>query len=195
MIIQLTNNNQLLYIHQPFNWLTLGTASNSRHTLMIHTHMNAHIKHTHTNAQSGLFCRGRSCEGRPPPTPPPNFGQTLSLHPLRSSVQLSVLSCDSEFAALSLASASTCDISTDMRQIILHVIVRQIGGQLCCRQGSVARDTEEMFNQEPAHSGASLFQLLQPVVHLSIALSPSFSLPTAAGLPLGGSYIMAGLIY
>lgn len=93
-----------------------------------------------------------------------NFYRALSLQSY-SSFQYSCQfwakkeSFNCEFAALSSVRASTCDICTDMLEIILHVIVRQIGGQQRCRQGSVARDTEEMFNHGPAHSGASLFSL------------------------------------
>lgn len=129
---------------------------------------------------------------------PLNFGRAKSASNHSLSIQLSVwariASLNSEFAALSLVRGSTCDICTDMLEIILHVIVRQIGGQRCCRQGNVARDMEEMFNHGPAHSGASLFSL-SSLWFISFALSLSLSLPTAAGLPLGGSCIMAGLIY
>lgn len=104
-------------------------------------------------------------------------------------------SFNSEFAALSLVRGGTCDICTDTLEIILHVIVAQIGGQRRCRQGTVARDTEEMFNHGPAHSGASLFSLSSLWFISLFVLSLSLSLPTAAGLPLGGSCIMAGLIY
>lgn len=54
---------------------------------------------------------------------------------------------------------ATCAICTDTLVIILHLIVAQIGGQRRRRQGSVARDTEEMFNHRPAHSGGSPFSL------------------------------------
>lgn len=82
-----------------------------------------------------------------------------------------------------------------MLEIILHVIVAQIGGKRHGRQGSMARDTEEMFNHGPAHSGASLFSLSSLWFISLFVLSRSLSLPTAAGLPLGGNCIMAGLIY
>lgn len=153
---------------------------------MIHTHTWAHTTAPHTERP----CRSNL---------PLNFCRALSVQSLQLSIQLSVLarkaSHNSEFAALSLVGGSTCDICTDMLEIILHVIVAQIGGQRHCRQGSMARDTEEMFNHGPAHSGASLFSLSSLWFISLFVLSLSLSLPTAAGLPLGGSCIMAGLIY
>lgn len=119
------------------------------------------VKYTndrHTHARK-VLCTERPCRSNLPL----NFCRALSLQSLQLSIQLSVLarkaSFNSEFAALSLVRGGTCDICTDMLEIILHVIVAQIGGQRRCRQGNVARDTEEMFNHGPAHSGASLFSL------------------------------------
>lgn len=116
--------------------------------------------HTHTHAHTQQFSTQKDLAEV---TSPLNFCKTLFLQSLQLSIQLSVLarkaSLKSEFEALSLVRGSTCDICTDMLEIILHVIVAQIGGQRRCRQGNVARDTEEMFNHGPAHSGASLFSL------------------------------------
>ena len=153
---------------------------------MVHTHT-----HTYTSRPHGKTLQK---------LPHPELSQsTLPPISLQLSIQLSVLarktSLDSEFAALSFVRGSTCDICTDMLEIILHVIVRQIGGQQRCRQGNVARDIEEMFNHGPAHSGASLFSLSSLRFISFFTLSLSLSLPTAAGLPLGESCIMAGLIY
>lgn len=74
------------------------------------------------------------------------------------SVQLSSLATKAN-SALNSAGPATCAICNETLPIIVHVIVAQIGGQRQRRQGSMARDTEEMFNHRPAHSGGSPFSL------------------------------------
>lgn len=137
-----------MYIHYPSNWLTLGTDSSSSQSNVLMTHSCTHT-HTHMHAQQPF-----TQEDLAGADSPLNFCgrlSELSAHP-------SSLATKANSASRS-AGRATCAICTDTPAIILHVIVRQIGGQRQRRQGSVARDTEEMFNHRAAHSGGSPFSL------------------------------------
>lgn len=137
-----------MYIHYPFNWLTLGTDSSSSQSNALMTHLCPHTRmcaHGSPSHRKPLQERGRGRGG-------PELLQNAH------SVQLSSLATKAN-SALNSAGPATCAICNETLPIIVHVIVAQIGGQRQRRLGSMARDTEEMFNHRPAHSGGSPFSL------------------------------------
>lgn len=152
-----------MYIHYPFNWLTLGTASNSSQSnaLMIHTLTPLHT-HTHTEAPD----TERPCRGNLPL----NFCRALSAQSFQLSIQLSVLaqkaSCESKFAALSLVG----------EKYLWHLQWHAGDNPPCdCRTnwGSAALKTGEHggghggnVQSRGGPFGSLPFQPLQPMVHL-----------------------------
>lgn len=131
-----------MYIHYPFNWLTLGSDSSSSQSNALMTHS---CTHTHTR---GSPSHRKTLQEQTSPK------LLQNAHP----AQLSSLATKANLGSYS-AGRATCAICTDTLVIILHLTVAQIGGQRRRRQGSTAWDTEEMFNHRPAHSGGSPFSL------------------------------------